>query len=179
MGCVRCRKDRSIKARGLCNSCYERSRLLNDPGLMERKREYLKQYQIKNRERLSEYYKSRELERQKNPVYKAERRDAYYRKKYGLSAKEVDKAKRGSCGICRKRKTTMHTDHCHATGRVRGFLCSKCNNGLGFFDDNPGLLRKALEYLIAGKRVHSDRNAQLAERAALLAGDEQPAATLE
>jgi Recombination endonuclease VII len=41
-------------------------------------------------------------------------------------------------------------DHCHTTGRLRGFLCSSCNAALGHADDSPELLRKMADYLEKG-----------------------------
>lgn len=41
----------------------------------------------------------------------------------------------------------MHLDHDHATGEFRGWLCSKCNTGLGMFNDSPKLLERAIQYL--------------------------------
>jgi hypothetical protein len=53
------------------------------------------------------------------------------------------------CGVdektCRRR---LAIDHCHTTNVIRGLLCDKCNHGVGLFQDNPVLLRKASEYLL-------------------------------
>lgn len=38
-------------------------------------------------------------------------------------------------------------DHDHATGIVRGLLCSSCNTGLGLLKDNPEILRRLMTYL--------------------------------
>jgi len=49
------------------------------------------------------------------------------------------------CGI--KPKNILDIDHDHNTGRIRGLLCRHCNHGLGKFNDNIELIKKALEYL--------------------------------
>lgn len=41
----------------------------------------------------------------------------------------------------------MTIDHCHASGKFRGWLCFNCNRGLQIFEDSPGLLRQAADYL--------------------------------
>lgn len=45
-----------------------------------------------------------------------------------------------------------HLDHCHLTGKFRGWLCNRCNRGLGYFDDCIEGLQQAIEYL---KRAES------------------------
>ena len=40
-----------------------------------------------------------------------------------------------------------HLDHNHVTGKLREFLCNPCNRGLGYLQDDPMILMKAIEYL--------------------------------
>ena len=57
----------------------------------------------------------------------------------------------GCCLICgihqTELKKTLHVDHNHETGKVRGLLCHNCNHGIGFFKDNPAFLTNAIDYL--------------------------------
>ena len=54
----------------------------------------------------------------------------------------------GVCAICgQKGERILCVDHNHATGKVRGLLCDKCNRGLGFFREDKTILIKALGYL--------------------------------
>jgi len=67
----------------------------------------------------------------------------------------------GVCAICGKAETVINSgskklqalavDHCHKTGVIRGLLCSKCNNGLGYFKDSTALLQTAIKYLESRK----------------------------
>lgn len=57
---------------------------------------------------------------------------------------------RFECAVCGRKLLTSWDqclDHDHKTGMPRGVLCHYCNTGLGFYLDNPALLRKAAEYL--------------------------------
>lgn len=74
---------------------------------------------------------------------------------YGISVEEYNAlfaSQDGKCAICGTdqpggRRYRLAVDHCHDTGKVRGLLCNNCNLGLGKFNDDPDLLRKALAYL--------------------------------
>lgn len=81
------------------------------------------------------------------------------RKNYGLTLEEYQeilKKQKGKCAICGGVETRkamfggpkdLSVDHCHKTGKVRGLLCNRCNNGLGCFKDSVELLRAAAVYL--------------------------------
>ena len=56
-----------------------------------------------------------------------------------------------ACPICKKSSivgiTKIVLDHCHKTGRVRGYVCESCNTGLGRFDDDPRIVQHAFDWL--------------------------------
>lgn len=86
------------------------------------------------------------------------RRDTYYRNVYGIGLKECKAMldKQGDvCAICKQSGFKMHKnkehglnlDHCHNTGKIRGWLCDNCNRALGLFKDNVEVMKTAIEYL--------------------------------
>jgi len=83
-------------------------------------------------------------------------RDWWLRRKYGLTLAEYQKMvgkQQHKCKICHEVKSLV-VDHHHESGTVRGLLCSKCNTGLGMFDDDRARLRAAADYvtrIIPGK----------------------------
>lgn len=70
------------------------------------------------------------------------------------------KSQGGGCKICGKtadkNNARLSVDHCHKTGKIRGLLCNQCNSGIGFFNDNPALVKSALEYLYATDGIPQD-----------------------
>jgi|SRR6266404_8066433 len=44
-------------------------------------------------------------------------------------------------------KELLVIDHCHASGKIRGLLCSKCNFSLGLMEDNVEWLLRMIAYL--------------------------------
>jgi hypothetical protein len=51
---------------------------------------------------------------------------------------------------------SLHVDHDHGTGRIRGLLCFRCNNALGDLEDDPALVRAAARYLKTAVPVRGD-----------------------
>lgn len=83
-------------------------------------------------------------------------RKHWLKKQYGLTLEDFDailERQGHACAICHREQVgmRMHVDHCHATGKVRGVLCSNCNAGLGLFSDNPDRLLAAIDYLSASR----------------------------
>lgn len=83
-------------------------------------------------------------------VLRARHRRALARR-YGLTLAELDALHApGVCQVCGTKPTgALHTDHDHATGRVRGALCGRCNALLGLVRDDPDWLRALAAYLDA------------------------------
>ena len=80
-------------------------------------------------------------------------RKGHLRRKFGLSVAAYEamfERQDGRCAICRSPgndSISLHVDHDHVTGRVRGLLCFRCNGGLGQFREEPELLRRAARYV--------------------------------
>lgn len=87
-------------------------------------------------------------------IIKHHSKKAGLKRHYGLTVEDYDlmvKSQNNRCLICKTKEPNNHgtlcVDHCHKSGAVRGLLCDKCNRGLGFFDDNLIVLKKAVKYL--------------------------------
>lgn len=88
----------------------------------------------------------------------AKLRNPFRKRLYGLDPDDYldlveDQA--GLCAICggASEDRALAVDHEHASGSIRGLLCSPCNSGLGMFRDDPELMRRAITYLEA--HVHA------------------------
>ena len=127
------------------------ARIKADPELLERERE---------RSRLAvQKYRAR-LAAEEPEKAKAQRRKKNLKHLYGLTPEQVAamlESQGHRCKICdiellkengvRNCKRGHVVDHCHTTGRIRGILCHRCNQGLGLFRDNPDFLATAIKYL--------------------------------
>jgi len=90
--------------------------------------------------------------RSKTPEKKAYERAMHIRRKFGISVEEYQKLEKtqDTCAICSNLfidTFDKQLDHCHSTGKIRKFLCQKCNKALGLFNDDTKILTSALNYL--------------------------------
>ena len=77
-------------------------------------------------------------------------KDAYYKRTYGISYDEVlskHEELGHKCEVCFEEQGLLDVDHCHSSGKVRGFLCSRCNLLLGKIEGNKELINKLYAYL--------------------------------
>lgn len=105
-------------------------------------------------------------ERQNEPTANVAHRERCKRghqlRRYGITAERyaaMFEAQCGLCALCHEPEKARNNgdgevrrlavDHDHETGVVRSLLCSRCNAGLGNFDDDPAALRAAADYLEA------------------------------
>lgn len=109
-------------------------------------REKAKAWRLANPERVKEQRKNN---RQKN--YRQE-----LVRKYGVEYEWFDnqlQVQKGLCAVCQKdliginKQNKPHVDHCHATGKVRGILCNRCNTVLGLCNDDQKLFANLKWYL--------------------------------
>jgi hypothetical protein len=132
--CIRCNLEAQAKRRAL------------DP---EANRRRAREWQLANPERV----KAKHAEYVADGRKSASNRKSHLKRKYALTIEQYDQmlAKQGGgCAICGRPPRpdiSLHVDHDHETGRIRGLLCFRCNNALGDFLDDESLLREAAGYL--------------------------------
>lgn len=146
-----CHPEREHYAHGLCSHCYKVRLYKVNPAAREKNRRTSREWWEKNRVKVLEgqrkrYAENREFERERAYGYRLKR-------KYGISLAEylamLEKQNR-SCAICgakQQKNVRLALDHCHATGKNRALLCSRCNLTLGAVNDNPKLLERLAAYL--------------------------------
>lgn len=107
-----------------------------------------------------------------DPAYKEQMRlraaRNHRRCKYGVTDAEAEQlliAQGNKCAIC-PQSLKLHIlgrsyyreracfDHDHATGRLRGILCNRCNRALGLLTDDVTLLARTITYLNAGRDLN-------------------------
>ena len=82
----------------------------------------------------------------------------FLKKFYNISLNDyyvLRKKQSNKCAICKIRQSKLQrlfsVDHDHKTSIVRGLLCAKCNILLGNCNENPEILKSAIDYLRKNK----------------------------
>lgn len=72
----------------------------------------------------------------------------YRARRFGVSVEDaLERGKQTTCEVCSRDFDSLHMDHDHETGVVRGMLCSGCNSFVGFLEKRGVYLTNALLYL--------------------------------
>ena len=129
-----------------CNLAAKHARYVANPEPSKRR---VREWQQANPERVAETRRRR----RERPEVKLREREDHLRRKYGITQADYEALlakQRGGCAICGRKpsgKISLHVDHEHGTGRIRGLLSFRCNNALGDLGDSVQQLRKAIAYL--------------------------------
>jgi len=139
----------------MCRNCYEKDLRKGNPKFAERQRENTREW-IKTHKR----WKQKSDSKYRSRVENKERRSLRKRKRmlasFGLSLDDADKLleiQEYKCAICgaiaqnENNKKSLEFDHDHETNKPRGFLCQKCNKGIGLLGDCSEGIERALKYL--------------------------------
>ena len=95
-----------------------------------------------------ERWKQKHQERMQNDAaYIEKQRTKNREKNWKRKERMAGEAMATHCEICSKKVNEICYDHCHQTGKFRGWLCHTCNRVLGLAGDSPELLRKLAAYL--------------------------------
>lgn len=138
--------------RSECRACYRElaaERYRNLPGFRDRAIARVQRWRIENPERYAELQRRTKA----SPTYRKSLRASHLKRKYGITLEDYDGmlvAQGGRCAICGEPEPdgrSLHVDHDHDTGAVRGLLCFTCNAGIGMFDHDLRLLDAAADYL--------------------------------
>lgn len=120
------------------------------PEQREKRREYMRKWMDKNRERFN-FLCNRSHAKCRKVRGPAHRREIYIKWAYGIGSEQCKRillSQGGGCGICAspspRWKHSWHIDHCHNSGKIRGLLCNRCNTALGWHEKH---VQKITEYL--------------------------------
>ncbi len=133
-----CHPERKLYARGRCNSCYRGWRLTQktERATCHPDRAHVAKGKCRN------CYKALCDKRLPKERMSQRWRKAALKHSFGITVEQFDDllaAQGGRCAMCGSetstgRYKTLAVDHDHATGRVRGLLCFRCNTGLGYYE---------------------------------------------
>jgi hypothetical protein len=136
--CQRGHVDEQYVAQGKCVECHRlemRERYWKDPKLRIQKAQ---EWYEANKVRKAAY----------NRKYRKEKSSSFFY--HRRHEQEAGRPRPDVCELCTKPNQInrpIYWDHCHKTGKFRGWLCHRCNTILAKVDDSPEFLRKMADYL--------------------------------
>ena len=130
-------------AKGLCSICYGKAH-------------NARTYQVRRAVRIRNARKwnlehSEQVNARKRVYYSKRKAEERVPRDYGISYTEYlerrDKQE-GKCAICQRKPSKLVLDHDHETGKLREFLCGRCNVLLGWLESTaPEGLEAVINYL--------------------------------
>jgi hypothetical protein len=181
--CFRCGAELDGSHKVYCKACfaaYARERRASNPELRAVAARKAKEWREAHPGHTAKYNRDRYASdpefwndyhkkwRAENPESrKATRRMGHLKSLYGMSIQDFERMmyeQSNLCLICNNEMTvgtrdgrTVNVDHDHDSGDIRGLLCTRCNNGLGCFDDNPDLMIAAAAYVMRYQITHEEK----------------------
>lgn len=135
-------KKNGEKIKGYAKKRYQKNK--------EKKAIYQKEWREKNREHVVKYY----TEKNKTDKAKDGKYASKLKKNFGLSLDDYNKmfeVQSGRCKICNRHQSELRyrlgVDHNHATGQIRGLLCSACNTLIGRINEDSNIARAMVKYI--------------------------------
>lgn len=140
---------------------YDRYRLKNLEAYRKRKREwaktpeqrkkrteYMRLWREKNRGKHNQQARNSHIRNRHKHADKNINR--YLIKKYGITSEQKEQmfnSQNRKCLICKltiEKRRSIHVDHCHITGEIRGILCHMCNTKLGWYEKHAESIKNYL-----------------------------------
>lgn len=155
--CRKCDKTKSVSEfyphktaksgrRSECKECTKAAvRASVDP---EVNRKRVREYRQSNREAVNAKNRAyAKANPEKAKLWRLRGKLAYM---YGITLDEANAMRERQGGLCAVygcNRPGTDIDHCHATGKVRGILCSGCNKALGLLGDSVARIEGLAEYV--------------------------------
>ena len=146
--CIRCESVKSV------SEFYHRKRMYATTGLP------IRQTHCKS------CTKERSNLRRESTLLREQDKDKSRISRYGIGTEEYNRMyikQKKVCKICKKRRpqtrkngeiNDLHIDHNHVTGRVRGLLCTYCNNSLGMLEESIGRFFRSIIYILTDRFIN-------------------------
>lgn len=146
-----CHPDKVMWARGMCKNCYSKWLRKHNPEYSKRQDENVRKWIKQNREQNK--LNQEKWRAKQDPEYIKKYKRMKILSSYGMTIEDYDKMlekQGGVCAVCKnppKNGKSLHVDHDHTTGLVRGLLCFRCNFGLSYYKEDKQIIENLYKYI--------------------------------